>query len=165
MKTPGVAEQYQHGVLHAHAHQSHADRRHTARRNRVRRKAASPGMLKTRGYTLKLPADWPPESVTVEWSWRWKEQDRPAKVVGVSKATRLPPSSPIASLSTASKVTIEVRRAAGLTARRSELGRLQRCDGATAWNLRRPQHDSSGSRSTRHPYRCHADRRSHWLSP
>ncbi|HMG84456.1 MAG TPA: TIM-barrel domain-containing protein [Terracidiphilus sp.] len=81
------------------------------------------GMLKDRGYTLRLPADWPPAYVTVNG----------AAVNPVATAcTRCRPGwtfegntlttiIPVEHLSTSSKVTIEVRRAGGLTARRNEI--------------------------------------------
>jgi alpha-glucosidase len=79
-----------------------------------------PGMPKSRGFELRLPADWPPAAVTVNGAavqhagptgkdgWRFE---------GNTLTTVIPvPSGRIAA-----KVTIEVRRAAGLTARRNEL--------------------------------------------
>jgi len=77
------------------------------------------GMLEHRAYELRLPADWPPASVTVNGvpvrqatkstvGWRYD---------GNTLTTFIP----IASTNVASKVTIEVRRAPGMTARRTEL--------------------------------------------
>jgi alpha-glucosidase (family GH31 glycosyl hydrolase) len=94
------------------------------------------GMLKGRGFEVRLPADWPPAAVTVNG-------------VGVKHAT-LPGNTgqsgwsfegntlttiiPISAHSTAAKVTVAVRRAAGLTARRGELdgfsGSMTRLRGA-----------------------------------
>jgi alpha-glucosidase len=94
------------------------------------------GMLKGRGFEVRLPADWPPAAVTVNG-------------VGVKHAT-LPGNTgqsgwsfegntlttiiPISAHSTAVKVTVAVRRAAGLTARRGELdgfsGSMTRLRGA-----------------------------------
>jgi alpha-glucosidase (family GH31 glycosyl hydrolase) len=92
-----------------------------------------PGMLKARSYELRLPADWPPQRVTVNgvpvpkagaggkggWSY-----------VGNTLTTVIP----VASRSVETKVTIEVQRAAGLTARRLELddfaGAMTRLRGA-----------------------------------
>ncbi len=79
-----------------------------------------PGMLKSRAFELRLPADWPPAAVTVNgvavpqanalgkggWSF-----------IGNTLTTVIP----VASQSTAKPVTIVVRRTRGLTARRSEL--------------------------------------------
>jgi hypothetical protein len=91
-----------------------------------------PGMLKTRGYELRLPADWPPASVTVNGV--------PVPQGGVGKAgwtfegNTLTTVIPVKSSSVAAKVTIEVRREAGLTARRGELdgfaGAMTRLRGA-----------------------------------
>ncbi len=77
-----------------------------------------PGMLKARGYTLKLPADWPPASVTVN-GVAVKQADPVGKGGWSFEGNTLTTIIPVASLSTASKVIIEVRRSAGLTARRA----------------------------------------------
>ena len=78
------------------------------------------GMLKTRGYTLELPADWPPASVTVNGTA--VKQAGPTGKAGWSfEGNSLTTIIPIQKLSTASKIVIEVRRAGGLTARRGEL--------------------------------------------
>jgi Glycosyl hydrolases family 31 TIM-barrel domain/Glycosyl hydrolase family 31 C-terminal domain/Domain of unknown function (DUF5110) len=78
-----------------------------------------PGMLRTRGYKLRLPADWPPASVTV--SGKPVPQGGAGKLGWTFEGNTLTTVIPVPSFSTASKVTIEVRRAAGLTARRKEL--------------------------------------------
>ena len=78
-----------------------------------------PGMMRHRRYELRLPADWPPASVTVNG-------------VAVNQAAKMSSGwhydgntlttyISVASTSVTSKVTIEVRRAAGMTARRDEL--------------------------------------------
>ncbi|MGA7342438.1 MAG: TIM-barrel domain-containing protein [Terracidiphilus sp.] len=79
-----------------------------------------PGMPKTRAYELRLPADWPPAEVTVNGA--------PAKRAGPDgkggwtfEGNKLTTIIPTPRMSVASKVTIEVRRAAGLAARRGEL--------------------------------------------
>ncbi len=79
-----------------------------------------PGMPQTRGYELRLPADWPPASVIVNGA--------PVAKAGVTgeggwrfEGNTLTTVIPVASSSVDQKVTIEVRRADGLTARRSEL--------------------------------------------
>ncbi len=92
-----------------------------------------PGMLKTRGYEVRLPADWPPVSVTVN-----------GKAVGFAKpgepggwtfegntlTTVIP--APVSSV--AAKVVVEVRRAQGRVAQRDELdgfaGAMTRLRGA-----------------------------------
>jgi alpha-glucosidase (family GH31 glycosyl hydrolase) len=91
-----------------------------------------PGMLKTRGYALRLPADWPPAAVTVD--------GKPAPQGGVGKkgwtfeGNTLTTVIPIAAESTSAKIVVEVRRAAGLTARRGEIdgfaGAMTRLRGA-----------------------------------
>ncbi len=79
-----------------------------------------PGMPTMRAYELRLPADWPPESVTVNgvavkragvdgkggWSF-----------VGNTLTTVIP----VARGSVSNKVVVEVKRAAGLAAKRGEL--------------------------------------------
>ncbi len=79
-----------------------------------------PGMLRKRAFELRLPADWPPSSVRVNGAsvshagplgkdgWRFE---------GNTLTTVIP----VPRVSTATKVTIEVRRAPGMTARRGEL--------------------------------------------
>ncbi len=88
-----------------------------------------PGMLKTRAYELRLPDDWPPASVTVD-----------GKAVPLGKGgwsfagNTLTTVIPTEEFSTAGRVTIEVRRAPGLMARRGELdgfaGMMTRLRGA-----------------------------------
>jgi alpha-glucosidase len=79
-----------------------------------------PGMLKSRSYELRLPADWPPERITANgvpvhragptgkggWSF---EGNTLTTVIPVSEA------------SAETKVVVEVHRAAGLAAKRGEL--------------------------------------------
>ncbi|MFZ1014233.1 MAG: TIM-barrel domain-containing protein, partial [Terracidiphilus sp.] len=78
------------------------------------------GMLKTRGYELRLPADWPPESVTVNGVP--VHQAGPTGKGGWSfEGNTLTTMIPVQSTSVADRVTIEVRRAAGLTNRRDDL--------------------------------------------
>ena len=79
-----------------------------------------PGMPKARGLELRLPADWPPASVTVNGA--------PVKHAGPTdkggwsfEGNTLTTVIPVPGGSVAAKVTVEVRRAAGLTARRGEL--------------------------------------------
>jgi alpha-glucosidase len=92
-----------------------------------------PGMMKTRAYELRLPADWPPASVTVNGV-----SVRQAGVMGKGGwsfvGNTLTTVIPVSSTSVAAKVTVEVRRAKGLTARRAELdgfaGAMTRLRGA-----------------------------------
>jgi len=79
-----------------------------------------PGMLKQRGYELRLPADWPPVQVTVN-GVALRKADALGKNGWRYDGNTLTTIVPVASVSTAAKVTIEVRRAAGSTARRVEL--------------------------------------------
>jgi alpha-glucosidase len=91
-----------------------------------------PGMMKTRSYELRLPADWPPAAVSVD--------GKPMPQGGVDNAgwkfegNTLTTILLVPEQSTAGKVTVEVRRAAGLTARRGELdgfaGAMTRLRGA-----------------------------------
>jgi alpha-glucosidase len=92
-----------------------------------------PGMLKTRGFELRLPADWPPALVTV--NGKAVKQAGPTGKDGWSfEGNTLTTIIPVPSGSVAAKVTIEVRRDAGLIARRSELdgfaGTMTRLRGA-----------------------------------
>jgi alpha-glucosidase len=91
------------------------------------------GMLKARGFEVRLPADWPPAAVTVNG-----EPVKHAELAGKGGWTfagdTLTTVIPVASRSTAERVFVEVRRAAGLTARRGELdgfaGTMTRLRGA-----------------------------------
>ena len=92
-----------------------------------------PGMLKARSYEVRLPADWPPESVTVNGAP--VKQAGPLGKNGWSfEGNTLTTIIPVPSESVASKVTIEVRRSPGLMERRSELdgfaGNMTRLRGA-----------------------------------
>jgi alpha-glucosidase len=92
-----------------------------------------PGMPQRRGYELRLPADWPPASVTVNGVV--VKQAGPLGKGGWSfEGNTLTTVIPVPSFSVASKVTIEVRRAEGLIARRDELdgfaGAMTRLRGA-----------------------------------
>ena len=92
-----------------------------------------PGMLKSRGYELRLPADWPPVAVTV--NGRPVAFAKPGEAGGWTfEGNTLTTVVPASVTSAASKVIIEVRRASGLTARRGELdnfaGIMSRLHGA-----------------------------------
>ena len=92
-----------------------------------------PGMLKSRGYELRLPADWPPESVTVDGAA--VKQGGPTGKGGWSfVGNTLTTVIPIAAESVENRVVIEVHRGAGLTAKRGELdgfaGAMTRLRGA-----------------------------------
>lgn len=79
-----------------------------------------PGMLTTRAYELRLPADWPPASVTVNGA-AVTQADALGKGGWRFEGNTLTTVIPVESSSISEKMTIEVRRAAGLTAHRSEL--------------------------------------------
>jgi alpha-glucosidase len=89
-------------------------------------------MLKTRAYELRLPTDWPPVSVTV--NGKPVPQSQSGKKGWKFEGNTLTTVIPVPSGSVAAKVTIEVRRAPGLTARRNELdgfaGAMTRLRGA-----------------------------------
>ena len=92
-----------------------------------------PGMMKSRGYELRLPADWPPASVTVDG--KPVSRSKPGQPSGWSfEGNTLTTVIPVPSGSTAAKVIIEVRRAPGLAARRAEIdgfaGKMTRLRGA-----------------------------------
>ena len=100
------------------------------------------GTLKTRGFEVRLPADWPPAQVTVNGV-----AVKPAGPLGKGgwrfEGNTLTTVIPVASTNTAAKVVVEVRRAAGLTAKRGELdgfaGTMTRLRGAyDAMNLTNP---------------------------
>ncbi|MDE3163572.1 MAG: DUF5110 domain-containing protein [Acidobacteriota bacterium] len=77
------------------------------------------GMLKSRAFELRLPADWPPAAVTVNGASL--PQGSAARSAWSFIGNTLTTVIPVATQSTAKPVTIVVRRARGLTARRSEL--------------------------------------------
>jgi len=92
-----------------------------------------PGMMKMRGYELRLPADWPPASVKVN-GVAVKQAGALGKDGWSYKGNSLTTVIPIARESVRAKVIIEVQRTAGLTARRGELdgfaGAMARLRGA-----------------------------------
>src|SRR5215472_12652532 len=115
----GVAEQYQHGVF-ARTPIKATQTGDTLRVEIGPVEGGFAGMLKSRGYTLRLPADWPPSSVIVNGTE--VKQAGPAGKDGWSfEGNSLTTVIPVASESTAARFTIEVHRAAGLTSRRSQL--------------------------------------------
>jgi alpha-glucosidase (family GH31 glycosyl hydrolase) len=79
-----------------------------------------PGMLKTRSYQVRLPADWPPEGVTV--NGRSVGFAKPGEAGGWTfEGNTLTTVIPVPSGSVAAKAVIEIRRANGRVARRGEL--------------------------------------------
>ena len=96
-----------------------------------------PGMMKARGYELRLPADWPPASVTVNGAPIKQKVagGKPGPIRGWTfEGNTLTTIIPVPSGSVTEKAIIEVRRAPGLTARRAELdgfaGQMTRLRGA-----------------------------------
>ena len=87
MRTPASSVEYQHGVF-ARTPIKAAQNGDTLRVEIGPVEGSYPGMLKTRGYELRLPADWPPASVTVNGVGGCTARARPAKAAGASKATR-----------------------------------------------------------------------------
>jgi alpha-glucosidase len=79
-----------------------------------------PGMLKARGYEIRLPADWPPVAVTVN-GVQVKQAGPTGKGGWSFDGNTLTTVIPVPSGSVASKVTVEVYRATGLVAHRAEL--------------------------------------------
>jgi alpha-glucosidase len=92
-----------------------------------------PGMMKARACELRLPANWPPASVTVN-GIAVKRAGAFGKGGWSFEGNTLTTIVPIPSTSVAAKVTVEVRRAAGFVARRNELdgfaGAMTRLRGA-----------------------------------
>jgi alpha-glucosidase len=115
----GASVDYQRGVF-AHTPIKAAQTDDTLRVEIGPVEGAYPGMLKTRGYELRLPADWPPVSVTVNGKalipvkpgepggWRYE---------GNTLTTIIP----VPPQSSAARVVVEVRRARGLTAQREKI--------------------------------------------
>jgi alpha-glucosidase len=92
-----------------------------------------PGMMKARRYEVRLPADWPPASVKVN-GVEVKQAGPTGKGGWSFQGNTLTTIIPVASQSVTAKVTVEVRRTSGLTARRAELdgfaGSMTRLRGA-----------------------------------
>ena len=125
-----------------------------------------PGMLKSRSYEVRLPGDWPPASVTVDGKPIPEEQLGHSgwSFIGNTLTTVIP----VPSFSTASRVVIEVRRAPGLVARRTELdgfaGAMTRLRGAydalqQTWPISTPPDSlidvmQTGNRLGYHPERA-----------
>ena len=90
-------------------------------------------MLKARSYELRLPADWPPASVTVN-GVAVKHAGPTGKGGWSFEGNTLTTTIPVASTSVENKITIEIRRTTGLIARRDDLdgfaGAMTRLRGA-----------------------------------
>jgi alpha-glucosidase (family GH31 glycosyl hydrolase) len=128
----GVSEEYQRGVF-ARTPIKAAQTGDTLRVEIGPVEGSYAGMLKTRSYELRLPADWPPATVTVN-GVAVKRGDPTGKGGWSFEGNTLTTVIPIASTSVETKIAIEVRRTTGLTARRDDLdgfaGAMTRLRGA-----------------------------------
>jgi alpha-glucosidase (family GH31 glycosyl hydrolase) len=128
----GVAEEYQRGVFTRTPIKA-TQTGDTLRVEIAPVEGSYPGMLKARGYELRLPADWPPESVTVNGAPVHKG-DATGKGGWSYEGNTLTTVIPVASQSVEKAIVIEVRRASGLMAKRAELdgfaGSIARLRGA-----------------------------------
>ena len=128
----GVAEDYQRGVF-ARTPIRATQTADTLRVEIGPAEGAFPGMLKSRSYELRLPADWPPASVTVN-GVAVGQSDATGKGGWSYEGNTLTTVIPIAASSVQSQIAVEVRRAIGLTARRDDLdgfaGTMTRLRGA-----------------------------------
>jgi Glycosyl hydrolases family 31/Domain of unknown function (DUF5110) len=79
-----------------------------------------PGMTKTRSYELRLPADWPPQSVTVNGA-PVKHAEAGGKDGWSFLGDTLTTVIPVPRHGVGDKVVVDVRRAEGLSARRNEI--------------------------------------------
>ncbi|HKD47761.1 MAG TPA: TIM-barrel domain-containing protein, partial [Rhizomicrobium sp.] len=79
-----------------------------------------PGMPRTRGYELRLPADWPPERVTVN-GVSVNEAGPTGKGGWSFQGNTLTTVIPVAATSVTARVVVEVRRGDGMARRRGEL--------------------------------------------
>lgn len=114
----GVSVEYQRGVF-THTPIHAAETGDTLRVEIGPVEGSFPGMLKSRAYELRLPADWPPASVAVDGKPIPQSQSGSSgwSYIGNTLTTVIP----TRSFSTASKIVIEVHRAPGSVARRQEL--------------------------------------------
>jgi alpha-glucosidase (family GH31 glycosyl hydrolase) len=79
-----------------------------------------PGMLKTRGYEVRLPADWPPVSVTV--NGKSVQFAKPGEAGGWTfDGNTLTTVIPVPAGSVSTKAVIEIKRANGRVAQRAQL--------------------------------------------
>ncbi len=151
----GVSVEYQHGVF-ARTPIKAAQAGDTLRVEIGPVQGSYAGMPKTRGFELRLPGDWPPAAVTVDG--KPVKQAGPDGKGGWSFAgNTLTTVITVASGSVSGKVTVEVRRASGLTARR--VGRLCRSHDTAVRCLRCSAAELAGGRSSaRCAHRRYADR-------
>jgi alpha-glucosidase len=162
----GVSVEYQHGVF-ARTPIKASQTGDTLRVKIGPVEGRYPGMSRTRSYELRLPADWPPVAVTVN-GVAMKHGGAVGEGGWSFEGNALTTVIPIQATSVNEKVTVEVRRAAGLVARRDELdgfaGTMTRLRGAydamnQTWPVSRPPDVlidvmQSGDRLGYHPERA-----------
>jgi hypothetical protein len=165
----GVAEDYQRGVFT----RTPIEATQTADTLRIQigpAEGSYPGMLKARSYELRLPADWPPASVTVN-GVAVKQAGPTGKGGWSFEGNTLTTIIPVASTSVEGRLTIEVRRAVGLMARRDDLdgfaGSMNRLRGAydalqKTWPIASPPDPlidamQAGDRLSYHPENAKAE--------
>ncbi len=128
----GAGEEYEHGAF-ARTRIKAAQDGDTLRVEIGPAEGNYPGMMKTRGYELRLPADWPPDGVTVNGAP--VEHAGPTGGGGWTfEGNTLTTVIPVPAGSMGEKVTVEVRRRDGMTAMRRDLdgfaGAMTRLRGA-----------------------------------
>jgi len=115
----GVSVEYQKGVF-ARTPIKAAETADTLRVEIGPVEGSYPGMLKTRGYEVRLPADWPPVSVTV--NGKAVPFAKPGEHGGWTyEGNTLTTVIPVPAQSTAAKVVVEVRRTEGSTPHRDRI--------------------------------------------
>jgi alpha-glucosidase (family GH31 glycosyl hydrolase) len=115
----GVSVDYQHGV-YTHTPIKATQTGDTLKVEIGPVEGSFTGMLKTRGFELRLPADWPPASVTIN-GIPANHSKMPGKGGWTYEGNTLTTVISVAAHSTSAKVTLEIRWTEGLTARRNEL--------------------------------------------
>ncbi|HEX4284250.1 MAG TPA: TIM-barrel domain-containing protein [Terracidiphilus sp.] len=165
----GVAEEYKRGVF-AHTPIKATQTGDTLRVEIGPIEGSYPGMLKSRGYEVRLPADWPPASVTVN-GVAVKQGDATGKGGWSFEGNTLTTVIPVQTASVENRISIEVRRANGLSARRDDLdgfaGAMTRLRGAydalqKTWPVATPPDSlidamQSGDRLSYHPENAKAE--------
>lgn len=128
----GVSVEYQHGVF-ARTPIKAAQTGDTLRVEIGPVEGGYPGMPKARGFELRLPADWPPASVTVN-GVAVKHASSTGKGGWSFAGNTLTTTISVPSESVKGRVIVAVRRTAGMTAQRGELdgfaGKMTRLRGA-----------------------------------
>jgi alpha-glucosidase len=159
----GVSVEYQRGVF-AHTPIKATQTGDTLRVEIGPVQGGYPGMPKTRGFELRLPADWPPASVTIN-GVAVKRAGLTGNGGWLFEGNTLTTTVPVPSGSVQRKVVVELHRASGMTARRDELdgfaGAMTRLRGAydamhQTWPVSDPPEAltdamQTGDRLTYHP--------------